>query len=180
MTIRGRLWQGQLLPVVLGLSDGVLTALTLAAGSVLNPGRQIAMSMALRIAVSAFASGAFVFFVARYSQLRSELVNAEKQLNLTSHGRLATSKLGRDVLREAILSSSISSVSSFVGAMIPLAVAALLPAHGWAGLAAAFVALALLGLGLAKVSRGNPLYWSAALVIGGVALSILGVRLRIV
>jgi predicted membrane protein (TIGR00267 family) len=180
MTVRGRSWQGQLLPVVLGLSDGVLTALTLAAGSVLNPGRHIAMNMALRIAVSAFASGAFVFFVARYSQLRSELVNAERQLNLTSHGRLAASKLGRDVLREAVLSASLSSIASFVGAMIPLAVAALFPAHGWAALAAALVTLALLGAGLAKVSFGSPLYWSTTLVVGGVALSILGVQLRIV
>lgn len=173
-------WHRQLLPVVLGLSDGVLTALTLATGSLVDPERHIAMSMAMRISASAFATGAFVFFVARYSQLRAELVVAERQLNLTSHGRLASSKLGRAVLREAIAAALLSSVSSFVGAMIPLLVAALVPSHGWAALAAALVTLALLGAGLAKVSLGSPLYWSSTLVAGGVLLSVLGAELRIV
>lgn len=116
--------QKQLLPIVLGLSDGVLTALTLATGSLVDGDRHIAMNMALRISASAFATGAFVFFVARYSQLRAQLVVAERQLNLTSHGRLASSKLGRTILREAIVAATLSSVSSFVGAMIPLLVAA--------------------------------------------------------
>ena len=178
--MRGWRWQRQLLPVVLGLSDGVLTALTLATGSLVDPGRHISMSMAMRISASAFATGAFVFLVARYSQLRAELVVAERQLNLTSHGRLASSKLGRAILREAILAAALSSVSSFVGAMIPLIVAALVPAHGWAALMAALITLALLGAGLAKVSFGSPWYWSSTLVAGGVVLSILGAQLRIV
>jgi predicted membrane protein (TIGR00267 family) len=173
-------WQRQLLPIVLGLSDGVLTALTLATGSLVNPERHIAMSMAMRISASAFATGAFVFFVARYSQLRAELVTAERQLNLTSHGRLASSKLGRAVLREAIAAALLSSISSFVGAMIPLLVAALVPSDGWAALVAALITLALLGAGLAKVSLGSPLYWSSTLVAGGVLLAILGAHLRIV
>lgn len=180
MNMRGWQWRKQLLPIVLGLSDGVLTALILATGSLVDPDRHIAMSMALRISASAFATGAFVFFVARYSQLRAELVVAERQLNLTSHGRLASSKLGKVVLSEAIVSASLSSISSFVGAMIPLLVAALVPSHGWAALVAALVALALLGAGLAKVSFGSAWYWSSTLVAGGVVLSILGAQLRIV
>lgn len=180
MNIREWRWQRQLLPIVLGLSDGVLTALTLASGSLIDAQKHISMNMAVRISVSALASGAFVFFVARYSQLRAELVLAERQLNLTSHGRMASSMLGRAVFREATVSASISSVSSFVGAMIPLLVAALVPSHGWAALVAALITLALLGAGLAKVSQGSPLYWSSTLVAGGVLLSILGAELRIV
>jgi VIT1/CCC1 family predicted Fe2+/Mn2+ transporter len=180
MNMHGWHWQRQLLPIVLGLSDGVLTALILATGRLVDPGRHIPMNMALRISASAFATGAFVFFVARYSQLRAELVVAERQLNLTSHGRLASSKLGRAIFSEAIVAASLSSLSSFVGAMIPLSVAALVPAHGWAALAAALVTLALLGAGLAKVCFGRPLYWSSTLVAGGVVLSILGAQLRIV
>lgn len=180
MNMHGWRWQRQLLPIVLGVSDGVLTALILATGSLVDPRRHIAMNMALRISASALATGAFVFFVARYSQLRAELVVAERQLNLTSHGRLASSKLGRAVLSEAVVAASLSSLSSFVGAMIPLTVAALVPSHGWAALAAALVTLALLGAGLAKVSFGSPLYWSSTLVAGGVVLSILGAQLRIV
>ncbi len=178
--MRNGRWHEQLLPIVLGLSDGVLTALTLATGSLIDPGRHIMMNTALRISASAFATGAFVFFVARYSQLRAELVAAERQLNLTSRGRLASSRLGRAILGEAIVAASLSSLSSFVGAMIPLSVAAMNPSHGWAGLLAGLAALALLGAGLAKVNFGSPLYWSSALVGGGVALSVLGAQLRIV
>jgi len=174
-------WQHKhLLPVVLGLCDGILTALTLAAGSLLDARRQIGIGMALRIAVSALATGAFVFFVARYAEFRSELVHAEKQLNLMSHGRFAASKLGRDILREAIVAAVLSSGFSFLGALTPLTVAVLVPGNRWTAVFVALVGLALLGLGVARAVSGSLLYWSTTLVVGGIALCILGVQLRIV
>jgi predicted membrane protein (TIGR00267 family) len=175
-----RLRRDHLLPLVLGLSDGVLTALTLAAGSLVDSLRHMTFGLALRIAISALASSAFVFLVARYSQLRGELVNAERQLNLTSHGRLAASSLGQAIRREAIVAAILSSLASFMGALIPLVVAVLFPANSWVAIAVALMVLGLLGVGLAKTVFGNPLYWSGALVLGGIVLSVLGVRLRIV
>jgi len=169
-----------LLPLVLGLSDGVLTALTLAAGRLLDVHSHIGIGMAVRIAVSALATGAFVFFVARYAELRSELVNAEKQLNLMSHGRFAASKLGRDIFREAAAAAVVSSASSFLGALIPLTMAVLCPNSRWLAVLVALMGLALLGIGLAKAVSGNILHWSATLLVGGIAMSILGVQLRIV
>jgi predicted membrane protein (TIGR00267 family) len=168
------------LPLVLGFSDGILTALTLAAGRLTSPGRVIPLDLALRIAAGALASGAFVFFVARYAELRGELVRAERQLNLTSRGRLAAGHLGSTVTNEAILSACISSVAAFSGALVPLLVAALFPAYRWASIAAALVALALLGAGLARAVHGRVLRWSLGLVAGGGALSVLGAYLKIV
>lgn len=84
------------------------------------------------------------------------------------------------IMPEAIVAATLSSVSSFVGAMIPPLVAASVPSHGRAALAAALVTLALLGLGLAKVGFGSAWHWSSTLVAGGIVLFILGGQLRIV
>ncbi|HEY7536057.1 MAG TPA: hypothetical protein VH878_08950, partial [Thermodesulfobacteriota bacterium] len=74
--------------LVIGLVDGILTALTLAGGKVLNTRDSIETTLVLRISMAAALSGAFIFFVAEYVRLRGELVHAERHLNLTSHGHL--------------------------------------------------------------------------------------------
>jgi hypothetical protein len=56
-----------------------------------------------------------------------KLVHAERQLNLTSHGRFASSRLGCEVLREAAEAAALSSLSSFLGALTPLIVAVIYP-----------------------------------------------------
>jgi hypothetical protein len=61
-----------------------------------------------------------------------------------------------------------------------LSVAVFVPSHGWAALATALGMLGLLGSGLAKATFSNSLYWFAALVSGGIVLSILGIRLKTV
>jgi len=170
----------QLLPLVLGLTDGILTALILTSGTLINPTRHVTISLALRIAISALASSAFVFFVARYSELRTQLVDAERQLNLTSHGQLATGKLGSAVRRQAVIAAVISSVSSFLGALIPLAASVVLPMSRWSGVIVALAALGFLGIGLAKAVFGNAFRWCAVLIVGGICLFLLGVRLKIV
>jgi hypothetical protein len=58
------------LDLVAGLSDGILTALTLAAGKLLGPEAAMSPGLALRVALAAAVSGAFVFFVAHYAVLR--------------------------------------------------------------------------------------------------------------
>ncbi len=181
MTDARWLWRREnLLPLVLGFSDGILTALTLAAGRLMTAGQPVSFSLGLRIAAGAFASGAFVFFVARYSELRRELIRAERQLNLTSHGQLATSHLGTQALQEALLSGLLSSLAAFCGALVPLLAAALVPAHGWVSIAAALVTLALLGVGLARAVHGRVIYWLLALMAGGAVLSVIGAYLKIV
>jgi predicted membrane protein (TIGR00267 family) len=176
----GLFGQDKLLPAVLGFSDGILTALTLAAGRLTSDGRPMTFSLALRLAMAALASGAFVFFVARYAELRRELIRAERQLNITTHGQLATSHLGKTVFWEGVAAAVISSLAAFLGALTPLTVAAVFPRHGWVSILTALVSLALLGVGLARVVHGRVLHWAVGLVLGGGVLSVIGAYLRIV
>ncbi len=169
-----------LLPSVLGLTDGILTAVALAAGALLKPtGHLMSVGLAVRIALAALASSAFVYYVAQYSHLRGELVRLETQLNMTEHGRFAASRLGRGVTWEALFTAGVSTSASFVGALIPLLPGALLPSFRWTAIIAAIGSLGILGLILARVVRGSFWRWSMALMAGGLALSIVGVALHI-
>lgn len=163
--------------LVAGLCDGILTALTLAAGRLLDSQAAMRPDLALRVAIAAGASGAFIFFVARYAALRGRLVEAERQLNLTGHGRMAATHLGRQVIQEAGGSAVINSLCGFCGALLPLLLGVVLPA---VMLVVALAALAALGAFLAHTVHGRPLRWSAGLLAGGVALTFLGLHLKIV
>ncbi len=168
------------MPVVLGLSDGILTALTLSAGSLVGGSQNLTLSLAGRIAVASLVSGAFVFFVSSYSRLRGELIHAETQLNLTSHGQFASSRLGQAVLREALGSTVLSSGFSFFGALIPLLTGALVETFRWMAVSVSLISLAILGLVLARIVHGRYWLWCAGLVGGGIIVLLIGVRLRIV
>jgi len=172
--------RGLMLPIVLGLADGIMTSLTLTSGLLANSGRPVTFNLALRIAIGAFASGAFVFFVARYSDVRRQLIRAEQQLSLTARGKFAAGKLGNSALRESLVSSAMSSAASFCGALVPLLLAALVPSHRTTSFIASLSMLALLGAGLARLVHGISVRWIAGMILGGTALAILGAYLKIV
>jgi predicted membrane protein (TIGR00267 family) len=168
-----------LFPFVIGPVDGILTALTLAAGRIVSPNEPMDMPLALRIALAASLSGGFVFFVAEYARLRGELVRAERHLTLSSARRLAASRLGRDVLREAIGGTAIAATTGFAGAMLPLASGVLFSSVAWMTIAIAVAALGLLGIAVSAAVRGNPAYWSTSLMLTGALLSLAGVLLHV-
>lgn len=175
----GRLFRRKhLFALIIGFADGILTALTLTAGSVIRSGGQIDGTLALRVPVAASLSGAFVFFVAEYGRLRGELIDAERQLNLTTHGRFAALQLGRAVLRETMEGAAISCLCSFLGALLPLIVSILLPGSSW--LAIAIAALGGLGVGVAQAVYGNPIRWAGALITAGILLTCVGAALHLV
>ena len=171
---------GILMPAVLGLSDGILTALTLSGGILVRADEGVTFPLAARIALACLASGAFVFFVSSYSRLRAELIRAETQLSLTSHGQFAANQLGRAVLREAVGAALVSSGFSFLGALIPLLTGAYLQGLRWAAIFASLVSLGFLGLVLARSVHGRYWVWCGALVSGGAVVLLIGVKLRIV
>ncbi len=160
--------------------DGILTALTLAAGRVVSSSATIDVSLALRISAGASLSGAFIFFTAEYARLRGDLAHAERQLMLSPRGRMAATKLGVAVIRETVTGTVISSTCSFLGALLPLVSGSLLPGRSWFAIVTAIFALALLGVGLARVVYGSPLRWAVVLMIAGGLLSLLGIKLHIV
>jgi predicted membrane protein (TIGR00267 family) len=145
----------------------------------LDASSEISLNLALRVAVVGGVSSVFVFFVGHYATLRSELIEAERQLNLTSHGRFVKSRLGRTVLFDAVNGAILASICSFCGAFLPLLVGSLAPDPRWLSIAVALAALALLAVFLAKAVHGNPVTWSLSLLAGGLVLTYVGVKLNI-
>jgi VIT1/CCC1 family predicted Fe2+/Mn2+ transporter len=167
-------------PLIIGLADGILTALTLTAGRVIHSQPGVDSTLAFRVPLASSLSGAFVFFVAEYGRLRGELVYAERQLNLPTYGSFAASRLGRAVFREAVGGAVISCVCNFLGALLPLLFIVLLPESSWLAIVIAITALGALGVGVAYVVHGNLARWAGALIIAGVLLTFVGTELHII
>ena len=168
------------LDLVAGLIDGILTALTLASGKLFHQGNGISLTLVAKVGAVGACTTIFVFFVAHYVELRAELVRSERELNLLSHGRLATTRLGRTVFYEAFFGAIVASACSFLGAVIPLLFSLLLPGLPLLGLALTIVLLGALGALLAWSTFGSPIVWSIAMMTGGIVLTIIGVQLDIV
>jgi predicted membrane protein (TIGR00267 family) len=164
--------------VVAGFSDGLLTALTLAGGKIINPESSMTFNLALRVGLYAAITGVFIYFLAHYQELRNELAVSERQLNLTPHGRLASSRLGRAVFLEAAQNAFSGGFTSFCGALLPLAVGVVLP--GYITIAVALVLLFLLGIFIARYVNGNAVKWGLGLLISGAILTFVGMQLNIV
>jgi hypothetical protein len=168
---------GQSFPFVIGVTDGILTALTLAAGRIFERSQPLTIGLAFRISGAASLSGRFVFFTAEYIRLRGELLRSERQLNLTSGGRLAATRLGRAVLLETLASAVVSSVCNFLGALIPLIAGTVV---AWLAIVIAVSFLAALGVGAGRAVHGSSSVWALALVIAGGIPTIAGIKFRIV
>jgi VIT1/CCC1 family predicted Fe2+/Mn2+ transporter len=160
--------------------DGILNALTLAAEKILEGHDGVSPSLALKVGVAAASTTVFVFFVAHYAAFRTELVHAEKELNLLSHGRMAMTTLGGKILRESLLAALLASVCGFIGAAAPLLLSVILPGPPILGLAATVVMLGLFGVVLAGTFCGSRLTWALTLMAGGIVLTFVGVELNIV
>lgn len=163
---------------IIGLTDGILNALTLASGHFVS-GRRPTITLSLRIAFGSALCGVFVFFTAEYTRLRGELLEGERQLNFAANGAVATSSLGRQVRREAMVSALFSSIANFAGATLPLWVGVVLPGSPLLAILPSIVALGILGACIAHAIRGRCTVWTLALVLAGIAFSMLGIWLDI-
>lgn len=179
-------WWGELLTprgrldIFAGLVDGILNALTLAAGRLLRVGEGANLDLAVRVAIVTCLTTVFVFFVAHYAELRAELVQAERELNLLSHGRLATSQLGRRALQTAAGSALLAAACGLVGSMVPLIIGAYLPGPRWMGLAVILLLLGGLGALLARSFHGSVVFWGCSIALAGALLTLVGLQINIV
>ncbi|WP_051095370.1 hypothetical protein [Streptomyces sp. LaPpAH-108] len=167
------------LPLVLGLVDGLLNALTLAAASLVGSGTPVTAGLAVRVGLAALTTAAFAVFVADYADRRAYLMRASRQLNLTRRGQLATTRLGRLAMRRSLLATVIACTASFGGATLPLLAGAALPGFSWIVAVLAVVALAVLGAALGRLFAGSVVRWAGVLGVGGVAVTWIGVWLHI-
>jgi hypothetical protein len=167
------------LPVVLGLLDGITNALGLTAHSILGGGSGVGLGLALRVASFALVTAVFAIFVARYVDLRTGLIRASRQLNLLDRGALATTRLGRAARRDALGDAAQASLASYCGALLPLGIAVAFPASRWLPLVLAVGMLTFLGLVVGHRLGGNPGLWAAALAAAGIILTGVGAMLNI-
>lgn len=168
-----------LFPLVLGLADGILNALTLASSTVLH-GRGLTADLALKVGAAAVVSAVFTVFVAEYAQRRAELAHAEYQLNSSHPGQLAAGNLGRQVRREALAAAAIAGGASFTGSVLPLLTGVWLSNVSWIALVLSIGALGVLGVALAARVHGSKLVWAAALAVAGVVVTVIGVQIALV
>lgn len=173
-----RIGRVQIFAVVIGFTDGILTALTLASGHLIHGSRPTA-NLAFRVATGSAICGVFVFFTAEYARLRGDLLHAEKQLNLVARGVFATVHLGKQIRKEALSAALLSSAANFIGAFFPLLVGVLMPGASYLGLLPPLLALGLLGAVLAHTIHGRYFLWIASLAIAGLVFSFIGVLLHI-
>ncbi len=167
------------LDIIAGVADGILTALTLASGRLLKPDAGADFNFAWRVGAATALTTLFVFSVAHYAEFRTEIVRAEKELNLISHGRLAKTALGRRAALDAFVGAAIAAFCGLWGAMVPLLLCHFVPGPQWMGIVLTLALLGALGVVLAKSVRGAVVYWCAALIAGGLALTWLGAQLDI-
>ena len=170
----------QAFAAVLGMTDGVLNSLTLAAGRLIEPGSGVSLSLALRVGVASALAGGVVFFTAELAQRNSELVHAEQQLNLASHGSLATTRLGHFVLVESAGATLTVVLSNFTGALAPLLVGMTLRGYVWTPIAFAVLLLGGLGILIAHVTFRRKSRWGIGMMLAGASLSLLGIWIHIV
>lgn len=176
-----KLLKDQLFALLLGLIDGILTVLALATGHVLKHGETpITLSLSLKVAFATAVSGACIYFFSEYSRQRHRLIHAEKQLNLATHGRLATTHIGRQILRETLWGVLVSSIFNFAGGMLPFSTAMIFPQAQWVAIVIALLMLVLLGIGIASLVYGNALAWSVSLVLAGAFVAFIGYKLNVV
>jgi len=179
MTLGRRRVEHFLLPLALGVSDGILNALTLASASVVE-GSGLRISVIARVAVAALVTAVFTVFVAEYAQYRSDLARAEHELNFTRSGRLAATSLGRAVFLDALLAAVIAGSASFVGAFAPLLIGGIFVRFPWVSIVVSVLALGALGAVLANVVHGSRAIWASALAIAGIAVTFIGIQLHLV
>lgn len=168
------------LDIVAGLIDGVLNALTLAAARLYSGSGQISFALVVKVGAATAFTTIFVFFVAHYAQLRAELVHSARELNLTSRGHLAATKLGRQIAFESFIGAVIAAVCGLFGASVPLVLRAALPAPPAVSLGLTIALLGILGISLARGVSGSPWLWALSLMLGGIAITALGIKLDIV
>ena len=94
-------------------------------------------------------------------------------------GALATTRLGRAAQRNALMDALHGSAASFLGAGLPLFIAAMLPAITWVALIIAVGMLTLLGAVIARQINAHALLWAGGLTAAGIILIAVGAELNI-
>ncbi len=168
-----------LFPTSIGLSDGIITALILAAGGILNGGG-IDLFISIKISFGSAFAGTFSYFIAQYAGLNEELHRTAKQLNLKSTNYLLKGKLGNEIFLESLSGSIIAAICGFFGALIPLLSSLVIRNNIIIPLVFSYVSLGILGLFISKTTSGRSSFWIAVMITIGIIVTIAGFYLKLI
>lgn len=168
-----------LFPIVLGLTDGIITSLVFTAG-LLDRSSAITLILILRISIGSSVIGAFSFFIANYTELREELITVGTKLNPAKPTHLLESSQGIRIVSESIVEASLALGSGFLGAFLTLFPAYAFPEVGILSLSLALAILSILGVLISRYLYGGPFRWALIFVIVGLITILLGMYLNIV
>lgn len=169
----------QLVPLLNGICYGLLTALAFAGGELFHGQKSIDFSLALHIAIATPFVSSFVAFIVNYTQERNELIRWEKQLNITSSGRLAATKLGKEVLLDVIKKTLLTFVFTFLGTLCTLSIIIFLPKNPLLIISFIVLLLGFLGNALSHIIYGNAIRWTVGFIIAGLLITYIGIILHI-
>ncbi|GAA4483091.1 hypothetical protein GCM10023094_34170 [Rhodococcus olei] len=168
-----------MLPLVLGMTDGLANSLILAGAAIMGQGSTVTFELALRVGAVAFVTAAFSVFVADYAERRQRLVHVSAHLHARRRPRLADTDLGRQARRQSLAAMAVASTASLAASALPLVLGAVIPGSAWVVFALAVGAMTALGAWLGVLVEGNVFRWAVVLGLSGIAVSAIGVELRI-
>ncbi len=172
--------KGFIFYATIGITDGIITTLLFTAGEILNGEKNINLSLVIRLAIGVAFPNIFTFFVAEYTRLRQDLIHASRELNISSPLRLINSRLGKMILRKAIMLTLIGTTSGFIGAILPLLISIMMPNISWLPIVISIFILGIFGVILSIYIHGKPMRWFVAMVFIGTLFAIVGSTLHIV
>lgn len=180
MSVKDKIKKESIFYIVIGIADGIVTALLFTTGSILHGNGSISLNMAFRISLGAALPSVFTFFVAEYTEQRKNLMHVAKELNLSSSLYLLNTKLGKEVFYRSIALTVLGVSSGFTGAMIPLSINSLIPAISWLPILVSIVILGFFGFALSLYIHGNTLLWIVSMIAIGILFAFLGNTLNII
>lgn len=161
-----------------GAVSGTMSAALLAIGALWADGTPLARPMLLTIGTVSALSSAFAFLLSHYAGLRDDLLHAERQLNLTASGRLASGILGRKILRQALHATLYAALAYLLCFGLPFLLAWPFPGLPWLPAVITLLLIIVMALLLARVMQARRWATLGVVSLGFVLCAVLGALLR--
>lgn len=168
-----------LFPVSLGFLDGVITPLMISSHLMLS-GQALSITLALRISLGSASVGAFSFFIAEFASNREELQRISRHLNPSSPWKILKGRLSDVAFIDTVSGTLESAGSSFLGSLVPLLSYSLSGSSSILALTLSEVAMALLGVVIARTLKTGWIVWVTGMMIFGILIIVLGFFVQIV
>lgn len=166
-------------PLIFGLTDGIVTSLMIATAILITPQNGSTL-LFLRIATGSASVGAISFFTADYATVKHNYIRISRQINPGQSRTSIGGKLWRSMVSESVLRTLTSTGSGFIGALIPLSLSMIFGRDYFLTLLSSIIILSILGIFLARIQKGNYVFWTCVMAAIGIIMILIGKSVHIV